>query len=579
MATLSQNIIWSEPKAVHQSVSWSELIVLGVDLFWAEMPELCQDIVCAHCLSVRQDTLYNMAAAQTASQDIVVALHGVLIEIGQDIFFGIDETTVNDASQDIFWSVGDPSPIIRSLSPSDILIDGVSVRHRVSQYNISSGNDSTHNDITIKSSDWQLYDSTNPTINAGTHRITVIAGGRVFYFLLEERRGDVRAFELWGRSMSARDDATVEISINGATAEISINGAMAITDAISAAGFVNPVTWGVQTWVLPPDFSFSGTPVQLLVELAAQIGAVVRASDTEGIRIRPFFQVRPVDMANAGADFMIADDDILDFSFSRENGDYRESTTVRGYAPPSPTISIELEPPVEEGASLMRGDDCYLRIYYDGEPDSEAMETFATAGRLRSLGLKTEIIEEAVEFVDGVGATSKPISLLKRFRWYGKWGGDVNYTKYSTELWVTASAINYSIGIIKYTTVYRRFRLTGHNVSTLLAVFPEEGTPAVSASVQTSATPGVIADGVDARWLTDMASVIARGTAEHDRNAYDREKISLTIPFHADAVDGNIAYVDAWTIGITGNFMILSADIETRGPKTTNQLEMIRCLI
>jgi hypothetical protein len=186
----------------------------------------------------------------------------------------------------------------------------------------------------------------------------------------------------------------------------------------------------------------------------------------------------------------------------------------------------------------------------------------------------TDIEETTIDFINGIGNVSLPISELVSCAWIGDSGGQVSFVKHSTELSIGTG--KFRVGNVRYRTRFQRYKIDMHNVERLIAVLFLSSTPDISVTIRTSDNP-VEGDVIDAPLLTSEYAAVARGTDWIDRQ-YRKSICDITVPYNDRAIDGNIAYIDDDHIGVPGNYHIISSEISIEGPKILNRLRVEKCM-
>ena len=159
--------------------------------------------------------------------------------------------------------------------------------------------------------------------------------------------------------------------------------------------------------------------------------------------------------------------------------------------------------------------------------------------------------------------------------WYGDDGGDIYYNSGEQELTCDAT---YAVGLVTYKTKFDRYRLFDHNVKEMIFALwarnddavaitvkldvDTEKKPANTSIANDNITTEPVAAHIGARWLDD--------------NYYDEKRVSFTAPYDENALDGVIAYINDANIGLDGNCIIRSANINFDGPKITNTIEAVQ---
>ncbi|MEA3272340.1 MAG: hypothetical protein U9P90_01580, partial [Patescibacteria group bacterium] len=449
----------------------------------------------------------------------------------------------------------------------EIYLDGSPISKKTTSAVIDYSQSSIHNTITITSADMNLFQISDPQTLSGQSRIEVqIDGSRVIYFLLETRSGDERFFELWGRSISARDDAPYAND-----SDFTLSGPQLASSIAESLPVYAAVDWETTDWVVPDEFEYSGTPIDGISKLAQAIGAVVRCQDDGSLTVRNRYPVRPVNMDAATADSDYDRQDILklNYKFNEKSGYNAVIVTGKTTDVYSPDIEVEESSPIV-------GDTVHVRVYWaDKKPST--ISPYVTDGTITDLGDFEETLTETLDFKEGIATVSKPIESVSTTTWIGDLGGSVAYVVNEKDVIIADNA--FRVGTVKYTTKYQRFRLTGHSVTQLLAVLMYSDIPDVYVKVKTSAEDENLAPMISESLLSTDEAAIQRGTAELDNILYDSQEIPIRIAYNVNNVDGNLVYINDPKIDHSGNYHIDSAKIIFNKIQVINEIEAHKCLV
>jgi hypothetical protein len=494
---------------------------------------------------------------QTLSTGDVTSIQKALIEIAEKDFV-IGRQKVLQSLQGI-----------STMHPAvgyDIVLDGISIKNKITEVIISNDENNIHNSITIQSIQSNLFWDCNPSDSAGTSRIKVQVGTRQMYFLLEKRSGDEQSFSVWGRSLSAREDSSYAEDVAYSLTEP--KSAKSVVEEILT---VSSLSWECDDWVLPALFEFEGSPIEGVSQIADVIGAVVRCEDNGTICVRQRFPVRPVDMSSAGVAINYNRTNLISLDYGNIQGTYYNAIEVMGY-----TDDVHLPDMQLEESSPEIGDDVHVRVYWAGKKPSGIIEVYITDGSIILLGEATTETEEAetVTFEDGIASVSKPITSVVSTEWIGDLGGSISYEKYSKNIEIANEA--YRIAKVIYTTTYSRYYISKHYVEELLALLTFGGESDVSVIVKMG-LGDKFAPALNNPLLTSRHIAVIAGTAWLDTNKYDQKQITLEAPYNDLAIDGALTYINDAEIDCVGNFHIKKSNIVIRGPKIINELGLIQC--
>ena len=517
--------------------------------------------------------LYALADPETNPGDARIQVHIG----GQVVGFTVNSRTGDPATGFTIMGTSDVVALSASriaVTTAEVYLDGRPLSSRAEGINISCDESNVHNEITISGNDPELFAMANPEILYGEPRIEARVGSRIINFLLLSREGEKTDFMITGLSVSAKEDMPFTAEIDFQLTEPTL-----ASDIAASLTQYCPVEWVAEDWLVPSGFSFSGTPLYGITQLAGEIGAVVRCRDDGSILIRKRRPVRPIHMPFAVADVSYNRSSLIMLGHSEDLETGYNAVKVTGQTPDSsfvPQIQLEPIPEGESTRSPGTGEACYIRVYWAGN-DPSVFNTYVTDGIITPVGggaFFTDIEETIIDFINGIGNVSLPIFELISCAWIGDPGGQPTFVKHSTELSIGTG--KFRVGTVKYRTRFQRYKIDMHNVERLIAVLFLGSTPDISVTIRTSDNP-VEGDVIDAPLLTSEYAAVARGTDWIDRQ-YRKSICDITVPYNDSAIDGNIAYIDDDHIGVPGNYHIVSSEISIEGPKILNNLKVEKCM-
>lgn len=486
----------------------------------------------------------------------------------------VEDTYYAKDKQILLNKIGDLIPnIVEVNQPGgltvNITLDGASILNLIESFSIRYSQTAIHNSIDIASSSEDLFQSANPINNYGSNRITVVVGTRTMYFLVERVDGDEESFTIFGRSISAMDDAPYSAKV-----EIDLDAPQSVSSIANDVMNYNSVIWNATNWSLPKNYSFEGSPIEHLMNMAQIVRAVVRCQDDGSLVVRNAFTTRPIHMLNAAADVSYDRvDDLLAADFSIDLGTNEGEVSVDGYGSTLQLPTIE----VEEREDNTQGVDVFIRIYWVNEVP-RILDDLVTDGVLVSEGTKSEsIVDEIITFENGKGDAKYPIYSLGSVKWLGSMtAGSLSYKQYSST--ITGNDGAFAVAKISYTTQYRRYKAGSHDVEAILAAAFIDENVGISVKVKFGDGNNEAAGITDGN-LTSIEAAKQRGIAYLDANKYDQKLLSIEVPYDDDALDGNIAYINDAKILCSGNFAIINSEISVEGPKVVNKLGLKQCQI
>lgn len=546
------------------------------------------------CKLLNTDTLRSIESVKNsiALEESTFSINNIISEGKQDAFSILNELSSSvAASQGIVLDISSLSDLFQinkivssiyevegMFSSVDyaIYLDGVDVSDLVVRdIIIQKSQDNIHNSISFNSTSEELYNKADPSTLYGEVRIEVHIGSTVMYFLLEERShvstGEV---SYWGRDATARDSAPYSPSVY-----------IQLTEPTSAkevcetffVGMSSVVDWDILDWVLPATFESTGTPVEVISEIASEIGAIVCAQDDASLLVRYHHSIRPVNLSTASPVYSYYGDAVYDVTYSMEFGGGYTAVTVTADTDDKVAPLLEVEDAI--GDSRIIGEDTYIRAYYYESPPESAnpvvLTQDVTDGTIKHLSIETEEVTEIIVFEDAVGSSSYPLKTLKNVTWLGRTNNILTWDEYSTD--ITLETDDNCLAEITYDSEYYRYKASGHNISELLAVFEIESSFISSVKVL---MPDDSKEGEElvTSYLTSLNALSKRGEVWLDQNKYDEETITFESPYVENVHDGSIIWLEADRL-TSGKYQVYDASISINGPKVVNTFTVKRCQV
>ena len=433
---------------------------------------------------------------------------------------------------------------------------------------ISRDQASVFNEVSIDSNDPDLWRMANPLSRTGESRIEVHVAGDQFDFLLETRSGASGGFTLWGRDITARESGEFSGEIEYSFSDNPKTASAAAAEMAT----VSAVDWDADDWLLPDDFDFCGAPIDGIVMLATEIGAVVRAQADGSLLVRDRYPVRPVDMSGATAVVSYDQEDLIALRKDNVLHTLFDAVSVsfdQGVAAIVPSMEMEEQSPTI-------GQTVHLRVYW-GAGNNTTFSRFATSGLVQSMGMVSETVEETVEFVNSAATVQRPVMDVERVQWIGVSGGEVSFTVGGTELTIGADGEQlFAVAVVRYQTQYERLSLRGSSVPRAMAALYLDALEAsgyvVNVVASDAADDPVYGDVINTNLLTSMPPARVRGQAWLDDHHYTYDEVTFSAAYQQAAVDGAVAYINDAEVGDRGNYHIMSAPIVIEGPMVINTI-------
>lgn len=450
-----------------------------------------------------------------------------------------------------------------------IYVAGKKINRLVSSAEIKEARSSVHADFSISFTSQELYHSMKLK-----DPVVIVINGVTRNFVLEEinMTGGL-SFKAWGRSASCLLDSPHHEMIT-----VEADGSMTAAGlAASLAG--EPFTWSATDYPLPEGWSMTGTPIAIITRLAATVGALVQPAGA-GVTIVPSFRVRPINWnTTTPAAGYTREVNITSLTWDDEGRTQWNSVLVAGHAASWQAPQLELEE-----QSPAPGDTVHVRIYRKGLSEV-SFDNLVTAGFVRAAGSGSATIEnELVQFSDYRGSLRYPADDIVSVSWIGDSRGAVYWLDggRSTELELSPGASpdleGGGLALITYRTSYDRYRLSGHNVQSLMLICtqPDDATVKVRIKVNGETLPA--AEMISDELATTDGAAVAAGIAWLDKNRYNLRNISLSAPHEHLAIPGSLITLADEIEDVSGPAMVEGRTIAIDGPSVVDSLEVFQCL-
>jgi len=453
-----------------------------------------------------------------------------------------------------------------------LLIDGIDIAEKYNNITVTQDRSSPHNKIEIKSFTPELFNSIDPRILTGTKRIELIHETQSWYFLLEPPiRGDELNFSFGGRSLSAQEDELYagQMSISLFSLSSPNREAEAVCTSLLTT---RTLTWNlIGSMPLPETWSFSGSPLDGVREIATEFGAIVRCSPEGNIIVDHYYSGDP--RTTLSADFTLdVDTDIAkNVGYEEIDGLKKNAVIIRSPA--------EYESPgIEWENNYEQWETAYCRVSWNEPEIKSDPDTFSTAGTLVKDDpfITSAEYTQDVTFQDGVANVSNAMQTLVSFTWKGLDGGTPEWEVGGIELRIAGIG---GICTIVYTAKFQRWKLTGANQENILVGFGDPITNATAWDFQLSGLSVINRlDDIESANITTLAGGEARAIADllatNDKRFLDIE-IDMTGRVITDGMIGNIPNE---IMELTGLFHVISADMDFREIGMTYKIRLEKWL-
>lgn len=405
-------------------------------------------------------------------------------------------------------------------------------------------------------------------------RLTITINSVPREFVIEEigMIGEI-AFNVWGRSASCLLDSPHHGAVT-----IEADGTQ--TAAGLAAALTGLTVWDAVDYPLPDGWSMTGTPMEIVIRLAATVRAVVQP-DGLGIKVMQRYPVRPVEWpSSTPAAVYTREANILSLSWDDEGKTAWNSVEVNGHGMPWNAPILELE---EQGPAP--GDPVHVRIFRKGVAEA-FLKNMVTDGAVVSVGqnISQVIQKETVQFSGYRGSTRYPVYELLSFTWVGDSRGDIYWLAGGRSQELELAPGSYpdlegcGLAEITYRTSYDRYLLYGHYVPELMLICANAADETVRVRLLVDGRREPAAPAIIEELATTEAAAVAAGTAWLDANRYNERKVAVSAPHDTAVVPGTVVSLADEVEDVSGAGMVLSKTINISGPSVIDSLEVVQCL-
>lgn len=449
-----------------------------------------------------------------------------------------------------------------------VFVNNMNINNLISGAEIKQDLTAAHASFNFSSISQELFNLLIPP-----EPLTITINGVAMEFVLEEigMAGGL-AFNAWGRSAGClldtphHDQVTIETDGTQTAAELAVS--------------LGVTVWNAPDYPLPEGWSMTGTPIEIVVRLAATVGAIVQP-DGFGVKVLPRFPVRPVNWRSSPpAVSYFRESNILSLSWDDEGKTPWNSIEVTGRSESWTPPILELEE-----SSPPPGVPVHIRIFRKGTSETQ-FENMVTAGKvvLAEVDIPLIIQEESVQFTGYRASLRYPVVELLSFYWVGDSRGDIYWLDggRSTELELAPGSLpdleGCGLAKVTYRTSYERYLLHGHNVPELMLICSQPDAAAVRVRLLVDGQIAPQAPAIVEELATTEAAAVAVGTAWLDANRYNERTVAISAPHEATALPGVVVSLADEIEDVSGPGMVTGRTINITGPAVIDNLEVIQCL-
>lgn len=345
----------------------------------------------------------------------------------------------------------------------DILIDGISVKSDVIDCNITLDEGQFANTCEITIADINLWPDVEPNLS-GDLRVEVKIGTVQYFFMLEERgvgsAVSQSSINIWGRSKTALLDAPYSVPLD--TELDATKLASEIVDDL-APGFT--IDWQVLDYYVGTEAieQLGKTPVQVIAELAAAVGGIIRCSPDGDLVIR---YKHPEDLAafpgETPAYFFDDYDEVVTLEEQFDLKQMANAVLIEQQTAAGAGVRGNIEVDEDLSPSVLPGQPVYIRVYLEETPTPSGPAFYSldlSQGTAVFLGTLQREEVELVSILQGAGSVSRPIVSLTSLEWQTENLGSLNFIYGVSEVNLASGLDENGLVQVTYQTIYDSWRI------------------------------------------------------------------------------------------------------------------------
>jgi hypothetical protein len=491
---------------------------------------------------------------QSSISSGITQIQSMLVELCNNITSGVflrGEIALESDIQSLLTlvnSISDFSALYPDCSLS-VYLDGRPINNKIISVSLNMDRGTVFDTVSINSVDVNFFLELQDVVGSSTSHIEVQYKSTSWFFLVEEVSNFEQSFSVWGRSIAAASSDTPFKT--STTFELDSDKLASVLAAELVPDLA--VTWGVVDWTVMAGWTSTGTPIQLLQELAGSVGAVVRVyPDGTGVYIARKYPTRPVDLPYAATvGSFDRDIDLITISISRDVGTRDNAIEVFGYS-----ITDRYSVVMEAENCTVVGNSVDIKIYPALRGVGYSLvSSIGTPAYHSSVSLRQT---ETVSFVGGKGSVRYPIVNIESIEWDGVVPLGFDFTTGNSEIVLTDDTVA-ALGEVIYYTSYDVWRLSRSTAGSVVIVCVPESTGDIVALVYFG-DGDQEAESLDIPILTTVEAATEAGTAWLDDNSYTKLIRNIQVPCSA-ALDGEVIFIQSEDTGVEGNAHIQSHEI------------------
>lgn len=450
----------------------------------------------------------------------------------------------------LIGSLSDQSALYPDCTIS-VYLNGKAINRQIREITLVMDRESLFDTVSLGSIDELLYADILSIVGSEDSVIEVQYKGTSWSFLVEDLSGNELSFTVWGRSIAAKSDTPFKES-SDYVVETEIL-------ASSLAAILVPdlaITWNVIDWTIPVGWSTSGTPVQMLQDLANNIGAVVRMfPDGTGLYVDERYITRPITLPfGTAVEYFDREVELISLTSSAILGTKVNSVTVYGYS-----LLDQYSVTLEADSCVVVGNNAEIKVYPALGGVGYVLKSSGGVPAYQYKGTSKHI--ETITFVGGKGSVQYPIVALESITWDGATPLGFDFDIGQSEIVLTDDTVA-AIGEVVYFTSYDVWAVGHSGEGQLVVVYlPEEGCGIVARVYFGEGDRE--AEDLNRSALTSIEAAVAAGMAFLDNNSYTKLIRSIQVPC-SGVLDGDVVSIQSEPSGVTGNAIVMKHEISAK---------------
>jgi len=289
--------------------------------------------------------------------------------------------------------------------------------------------------------------------------------------------GEVFSLVVDAKRLSRPEPARLDLQISAispvaaAVQPVTRQWAGPVNARLAVEELLGPIDWRLPEWDIPAGTLAAGgeTPLSVARRIAAVVGGLIESAPDGNLIARQRHPVSPPDYGFANIDHVLTEADLIQVETRLEPKTLQDRFVIHFGAEASVSDRVEF---VRDASDLQTG---IVRIYPSPWRSVTLAHTGDEAVIITPLGEVSREESELVEFRDGTGETSYPVTRINDFRWQYVDLGAVTFTPDATR--ITSVVAGYSLLQLRYATRSIEYRVSDPRIEEIQFLVLEDDTP------------------------------------------------------------------------------------------------------